>query len=93
MATLPPAQPDEDVRGKHPRAERQAAIAAFVLGALGEPPAFRRITVVKVWGDRFRVNVQTGDDAVSSRVAHSFFVTADEAGQLIGSDPPIARLY
>jgi hypothetical protein len=82
MATPSPAQPDEDVRGKHQRSERQAAvIAAYVLNALGEPPDFRRVIVLNLWGNRFRVNVQTGEDALCVRIAHSFFITADEGGQ------------
>jgi hypothetical protein len=48
---------------------------------------------VQLWENHFRVNVQTGADASSVRVAHSFFVAADERGQVLASNPPIARLY
>lgn len=94
MATPSPAQPDEEVRGKPSRAERRAAeIAAFVIDALGEPPELLRVTVVKVWGDRVRVNVLTGADATSARVAHSYFLTVDDGGRVVESDPAILRLY
>ena len=94
MATPSPTQPDEEVRNKHQRAERQAAtIAAFVINALGEPPDFRQVIVLRLWENRFRVNVQTGDDAVSARIAHSFFLTADEKGQVLESVPAITRRY
>ncbi len=93
MAT-PSRSQDEEVRAHHQKAEHRAAlIAAGVIGALGEPPDFLRVTVVKLWGDQFRVNVQTGGDAVSARVAHSFFLKADESGQVIESNPMITRLY
>jgi hypothetical protein len=92
MAT-PAAQPDAEALSKNQRAERQAtAIAAFVMGALGQPADFRRVTVARLWGNRFRVNVHTGD-GMSTRVAHSFFLAADENGRVIESDPAIARLY
>jgi hypothetical protein len=88
------AQQDEEVRDKQQRAEKQAAkIAAYVMGVLGQPQDFLRVTVVRLWENRFRVNVQTGFDAVSARVAHSFFLTTDETGKVIGSDPALTRLY
>jgi hypothetical protein len=49
--------------------------------------------VVKVWGNRFRVNVQAGPDLVSARVAHSYFLAADENGRVTDSAPPITRQY
>jgi hypothetical protein len=94
MATPSPAQPDEEMIGKKRRAERQeATVAANVIRSLGQPPDFRRVTVVRLWANHFRVNVQTGASATSARVAHSFFVAADEDGQVIESDPAITRLY
>jgi hypothetical protein len=94
VAKTSPAQSDEESRDQSQRAECQAAvIAAAVMGALGDPPDFRRVTVVKLWGNQFRVNVLTGYDSASARVAHSYFLTADEAGQVLASEPAIARLY
>lgn len=94
MAKSSHAQSGEELRDESQRAERRAAtIAAAVRGALGDPPDFRRVTVVKLWGDQFRVNVLTGEDATSSRVAHSYFLTADESGRVLASEPAIARLY
>lgn len=94
MATPSPAQPDEEVSGKQKRAERQIAmIAAFVIDTLGEPPDLLRVAVVKVWADRFRVNVHAGTDVTMTRVVHSYFVTVDETGQVVASDPAIVKLY
>jgi hypothetical protein len=51
------------------------------------------LEVVKVWGDRFRANVLTGEGATFARVAHSYFLTVDDDGRIVGSDPAILRLY
>jgi hypothetical protein len=94
MAKPSPAQPDEEVEGKHQRAERQAAaIAASVMGALGHPPNLFRVTVVRLWGNRFRVNVHTGTDLVTAHIAHSFFALVDDNGKVTESVPAITRLY
>jgi len=94
MSTPPRAKPDEDVIGKALRAERiAAAITASVLRDLGRPADLYRVAGVRLWKDRYRVNVQTGPDAVSVRVAHSFFLEADEAGAVLASVPAITRLY
>lgn len=76
------------------RAERLAGlIGASVMKALGQPADLFRVSVVRLWGDHYRVNVQTGTDVASARIAHSFFLTADESGQVVASDPVIARQY
>ena len=94
MSTPSPAQPDEEVAGKAQRAERIAlAITASVLRELGKPTDLFRVAVVKLWKNRYRVNVQTGPDAVSARVAHSFFLEVDEAGAVLSSAPAITRQY
>jgi hypothetical protein len=89
-----PAEPDEETTAKVRRAEQQAAtITAFVMRALGRPPDLFRVTVVRLWRHHFRVNVQTGTDVTSARIAHSYFLAVDESGQVIASDPAIARQY
>jgi hypothetical protein len=94
MSTPSSAQPDEEVTGKALRAERIAGmIAASVLRELGKPADLFRVAVVRLWDNRYRVNVQTGPDAVSARVAHSFFLEVDEAGAVLASTPAITRLY
>ena len=94
MPTPSKSQPDEEVEGKNRRAARLAtAVGASVMSALGRPADLFRISVVRLWGNQFRVNVQTGTDAVSSRIAHSFFLAADENGNVLESNPAITRLY
>ncbi|HEX4607625.1 MAG TPA: hypothetical protein VH092_05405 [Urbifossiella sp.] len=69
------------------------AVGRAVLAALGRPADFLRVTVRRVTADGHRVNVVAGVDPTAARIAHSFFVTADDAGNLTGSVPPIIRLY
>jgi len=42
--------------------------------------------------NNYRVNVFVGD-AVSAKVAHSFFVAADGDGKIVSSTPAITREY
>jgi hypothetical protein len=93
MSTRPTTDPNDEANRKN-RAERQAtAICVSVMHALGRPVDFFRVSVVPLWENRYRVNVQTGSDVPSLRIAHSFFVTADENGNVLESIPPIMRLY
>ncbi len=94
MSMPTPAQPDEEVVGKGLSAEHLAtAIGVSVMKALGRPTDLFRISVVRLWSNRYRVNVQTGPDAVSARVAHSFFLEADAGGAVVASNPVISRMY
>jgi hypothetical protein len=72
---------------------RSDAIAGHVLRALGRPGALFRVAVAHLWGDHYRVNVLVGDGAASVRVAHSFFLLADDAGNVVTSTPDITRHY
>jgi hypothetical protein len=75
----------------------EAVIARSVLGGLGRPTDLHRVQVRRVFGGKYRVNVFVSADSCASgstfRVAHSFFVEADEAGRVLHSSPPLARLY
>ena len=88
------ARPSAEETEEAQRAERLATvIGASVMKALGHPADLFRVSVVRLWGNHYRVNVQTGADAVVARIAHSFFLTTDESGQVIDSVPAITRLY
>ena len=64
-----------------------------VLCKLGRPDALHRVQVKCVWGNNYRVNVFVGPDAVSSKVAHSYFLKADGDGKILTYDPAITRVY
>ena len=64
-----------------------------VLSKLGWPDDLHRVQVKCVWGNHYRVNVFVGPDAVSSKVAHSYFLKTDGDGKILSYDPAITRVY
>jgi hypothetical protein len=72
---------------------RNAAIGRNVLHGLGQPGALLRVDVRHLWDDHFRVNVVVGPDAASARIAYSYFLVADGAGNVIASTPKLTRRY
>jgi hypothetical protein len=92
---LPAAPPDEPraATTTTARERREAAIRADVLNTLGRPARLFRVAVLPLWGDHFRVNVLTGEDASAVVIPNSYFVTADDRGTILGSAPPIQKMY
>ena len=76
-----------------PARHRDDAIRASVLSALGRPARLLKVAVLPLWGDKFRVNVWTGESAIADAIPNSYFVTADDAGAILRSEPPIQKLY
>jgi len=71
----------------------EAVVRDNVLCKLGRPDDLHRVQVKCVWGNNYRVNVFVGPDAVSSKVAHSYFLKADGNGKILSYDPAITRVY
>jgi hypothetical protein len=71
--------------------ERLELIGRRVLLALGRPCDLLRVQVRPLWGNRYRVNVVVGKDPASARIDGSYFLAADEEGNVIESTPAIAR--
>ena len=76
-----------------PTSRREERVCANVLAALGRPTRLLKVAVLPLWGDKFRVNVWTGEGAIADAIPNSYFVTADEAGAILRSEPPIQKLY
>ena len=94
MARPSQVQPEEETTPKGKVTEPlAAAVCTSVITTLGRPANLFRVAAVRLWGNHFRVNVQTGADAVSIQIAHSFFVSTDEHGRVTNSVPPITRCY
>ena len=70
----------------------EGAVRAAVLAGLGRPPGLYDLAVRRLWDGRYRVNVLVGADAVTSHIAHSFFVAVADDGR-VTADPPLARRY
>ena len=73
--------------------ERSSVIVGQLLQALGRPVTLYRVEVRHLWDDHYRTNVFVGADAASTRFSHSFFIVADEDGNIIASVPDITRKY
>lgn len=68
-------------------------IRTGVLGALGRPPGLYEVAVRALWENHYRVNVLIGTDPTALRIAHSYFVEAQENGDILSATPRITRLY
>jgi hypothetical protein len=92
---MPSAQQLESGKadGSDPRESLRALIRAQVVRMLGTPEDMRKVLVHPVGQASYRVNVVVGKDAATARIADSFFLTADEEGNILTSSPKIARLY
>ncbi len=68
-------------------------IGRQVIRALGTPKDLLKVKVHPVGGDTYRVNIMTGKDFATGRIAHSFFLTADAAGNIEHSTPKLVKLH
>lgn len=76
-----------------PTRRREDMIRASVLAALGRPTRLLQVAVRPLWGDKVRVNVWADADGVGNVIPNSYFVTADESGAILRSEPPIRKVY
>ena len=89
---MPTQQREHDkVAEQHRRETLNALIAGQVLHGLGRPDFLHRIKVHSLWESFYRVNVLIGEDAVSLKVANSYFLKADSEGKIVESTPKISR--
>jgi len=71
----------------------EARIAQAVLRALGKPGDLRTVQVRRLWDNCYRVNILTGDLLATAAIAHSYFLTADNDGEVLQASPMIERRY
>jgi hypothetical protein len=91
---MPTKQRDQQHTGPEGEApQREALIGKQVLRALGQPGDLRRVEVRRLWDGHYRANVLVGPDAASARIAHSYFLATDDAGNILTSTPEVTRLY
>jgi hypothetical protein len=92
LSMAPQVEP-EDAERMSAQRRRETVIRTHVLAALGQPPRLFRVAIIPLWANNFRVNVLTGEDAASVTIPHSYFVTADDLGNILGSTPRIEKQY
>src|SRR5262245_46217821 len=68
-------------------------IANHVMRTLGQPGDLHSVQVRRLWENRYRVNVFVGPNAASAKVAHSYFLIADDGGNILASTPNLRRTY
>jgi hypothetical protein len=78
---------------QHRDETRNALIGEQVIHALGRPSDLLMVQVRPLWGARYRVNIFVGPDSMSARVTNSYFLKADDDGNIVASTPPIARQF
>ena len=89
-----PVEPDDIAEQKRDEARRRAtAIGRSVMTALGRPADFFRVSVIRLWENNYRVNVLTGFDPSALAIAHSYFLSADDQGNVVVSTPPLVSRY
>lgn len=69
----------------------KTAIRSHVLNALGRPNRLSRVEVRALWDDYYRVNVLAGENPGCIIIVHSYFIEADEQGNILQSQPPLNR--
>jgi hypothetical protein len=77
---------------KEDRQAVDAAVGKQVIQALGHPAGLPKVQVHRLWEDHYRVNILTGADATSTRIANSYFLVTDNAGNIVNSTPKITRI-
>jgi hypothetical protein len=70
-----------------------ALIAEQVLHALGRPSDLLQVQVRNLWQKHYRVNILVGPDVASVRIMHSYFLVADNEGNIATSTPAITKKY
>jgi hypothetical protein len=92
---LPLAPPDEPTADQTTdgNLKRVEAIRSGVLKALGRPAKLYKVAVMPLWDNNYRVNVVTGEDPTAVQIPNSYFVSADDAGNILGSTPRIQKQY
>ena len=68
-------------------------VGASVMRLLGRPQGRHRVDVHPLWQNRYRVNVLVSEGSTYAEMAHSFFIVADAAGNVLESRPPITKEY
>jgi hypothetical protein len=89
--TQPPKQPTD--LEQHMGETLNDLIGQHLMHALGNPGSLLKVQVKHLWSDHYRVNVLVGADAASAKVAHSYFLEADDNGNITASTPAITRKY
>jgi hypothetical protein len=76
---------------QHQREMLNALVAEQVIHTLGEPDSPHKVQVRRLWKNHYRVNIFIGGDPLYARIANSYFVEADNNGNIVASRPAIMK--
>ena len=91
MPTNEPIEPNKEL-ARHKGDAMNALVGEQVMHTLGMPLGLHDVQVRRLWDDRYRVNVITGETA-SPKIANSYFVKADSDGSIVESTPKITKQF
>jgi hypothetical protein len=83
---------DRDLE-QHKTETLRSLVEEQAIHRLGKPVGLRHVQVRRLWENRYRVNVLTGESAVFAKIANSYFVKADSDGNIVESDPEMTKLF
>jgi hypothetical protein len=76
-------------KGAISQAELHFLIGKKLLRSLGSPDGVLKVRVYPVGDDHFRVNVLVGKNLAVAKITSSYFVSADQQGNILESRPKI----
>ena len=84
---------------EQPEPNHTAKIKSQVLAKIGKPPRLDRVEVCKQHNGKYRVNVWQQPEPDKSvavtagpRIGLSFYLTVSDTGEIIHSNPPMAKV-
>jgi hypothetical protein len=84
---------------EQPKPNHTAKIKSQVLAKIGKPPRLDRVEVSRHHNGKYRVNIwqQPEPDknislAIGPRIGLSYYLAVSDTGEIIRSDPPLAKL-
>jgi hypothetical protein len=94
-----PTNKEAAVAVEQPEPNHTEKIKSQVLAKIGKPPRLDRVEVSRHHNGKYRVNVwqQREPDAsisisTGSRIGPSYYLTVSDKGEIIRSDPPLAKV-
>ena len=84
---------------KQPKPNHTAKIRTQVLARIGKPPRLDRVEVSRHHNGKYRVNIweqpEPNTDFIvppAPRIGLSYYLTVSDTGEIIESNPPLAKL-
>jgi hypothetical protein len=94
-----PTNKDATAVVEQPKPNHTAKIKSQVLAKIGKPPRLHRVEVSEHHNGKYRVNIWQQPETdknfavtVSARIGLSYYLTVSETGEIINSNPPLAKL-